>query len=98
MPLVDVLDGLLPPARLDVEIDVGRSVALGREEPLEQQAQPDRVGVGDAERVADRAVCRAPPALAVDARAPAEVDDVPDHEEVAREPERLDDVELVIYL
>ena len=80
---------------LDVEVDVGRAVALGREEPLEQQPERDRVGLGDAERVADRAVRRAPPALAVDVAAPAELDDVDEQEEVAGEAELLDHVELV---
>ena len=64
--LVDVLDHLLAALVLDVEVDVGRAVALGREEPLEQQAERDRVGLGDTERVTDRAVRRAPPPLAVD--------------------------------
>ena len=35
--LVDVGDDLLAPARLDVDVDVGWPVALGGEEPLEQQ-------------------------------------------------------------
>jgi hypothetical protein len=80
---------------LDVEVDVGGTVALGREEPLEQQAERDSVGLGDAERVADRAVGRAPPTLAVDVVAMAEVDDVDEQEEVAGEAELLDHVELV---
>jgi hypothetical protein len=80
---------------LDVEVDVGRSVALEREEALEQQAQIHRVGLGDAERVADRAVGRAPPALAVDVVDAAELHDVDEHQEVAREVEPLDHVELV---
>jgi hypothetical protein len=36
---VHVLDRLLPAAALDVDIDVGRPVALGRQEALEQQAE-----------------------------------------------------------
>ena len=95
---VDVLDRLLAPARLDVDVDVGRSVPLGRQEPLEEQAEAHRVGVGDAERVADRAVGGAAAALAVDVRAAAEVDDVPHHEEVAGEPELLDQRQLVLDL
>ena len=93
--VVDVLDHLLAPLVLDVEVDVGRAVTLGREEPLEQQAERDRVGLGDAERVADRAVRRAPATLAVDVVAPAELDDVDEQEEVAGEAELLDHVELV---
>ena len=58
--LVDVLDHLLAALVLDVEVDVGRAVAFGRQEPLEQQAERDRVGLGDPERVTHRAVGRAP--------------------------------------
>ena len=35
--LVDVLDHLLAPLVLEVDVDVGRLVALGRDEALEQQ-------------------------------------------------------------
>ena len=80
---------------LDVEVDVGRAVTLEREEPLEQQAERDRVGLGDTERVTDRAVRRAPPPLAVDVVHTAELDDLDQHEEVAGEVELLDHVELV---
>ena len=80
---------------LDVEVDVGRAVALEREEPLEQQAERDGVGLGDAERVTHRAVRRASPPLAVDVVDAAELDDVDEHEEVAGEAELLDHVELV---
>ena len=79
--LVDVLDGLLPASALDVDVDVGRAVALGRQEPLEQQAERHGVGVGDAERVADRRVGGAAPPLAVDVGLAAEADDVPHHQE-----------------
>src|SRR3546814_10970368 len=80
---------------LDVDVDVRRPVALGRQEPLEEQAEADGVGVGDAEGVADGAVGGAPPPLAEDALAAAEVDDVPHHQEVAGEAELLDERQLV---
>jgi hypothetical protein len=35
--LVDPLDDLLAPLVLEIDVDVGRLVALGRDEPLEQQ-------------------------------------------------------------
>ena len=93
--VVDVLDHLLAALVLDVEVDVGRAVALEREEALEQQAERDRVGLGDPERVTDRTVRRAPAALAVDVVHAAELDDLDEHEEVAGEVELLDHVELV---
>ena len=37
--LVDVLDDLLAAAGLDVDVDIGRSVAMRGEEPLEQQPE-----------------------------------------------------------
>ena len=36
VPAIDVLDHLLAPHVHDVEVDVGRLVALARQEPLEQ--------------------------------------------------------------
>ena len=83
---------------LDVEVDVGRAVPLGGEEPLEEQIERDGIGLGDPERVANRAVRRAPPALAVDVVDPAELDDVVEQEEVAGEAELLDHPELVVDL
>ena len=65
---VHVLDDLLPPVALDVDVDVRRAVALGRQEALEQQAELDGVGGGDAEGVADGRVGGAPPPLAEDVR------------------------------
>ena len=64
--LVDVLDRLFAATVLDVEVDVGRPVALGREEAFEQEAERHRVGVGDAEGIADRAVGGRASALAID--------------------------------
>ena len=54
--VIDVLDDLLATVALDVDVDVGRTVTLGRQEAFEQQPEHDGVGVGDAERVADRGV------------------------------------------
>ena len=93
---VDVLDDLLAAVALDVDVDVRRAVALGRQEALEQQAERHGVGGGDAEGVADRRVGRRATALAVDVGAAAELDEVPDDEEVAGEAEVLDDVELTV--
>ena len=93
--VVDVLDHLLAPVALDVEVDVRRAVALGGEEALEQQAEAHCVGVGDVEGVADRRVGGRAAPLAEDPLVLAEPHDVPDDEEVAGEAELLDEVELV---
>ncbi len=96
--LVDVLDDLLAPPRLDVHVDVGRSVTRRREEALEEQPEVDGVDVGDTERVADGRVGRRAAALAVDVEPPAHPRDVPHHEEVAGEAQLADHGELVLDL
>src|ERR1700736_6989662 len=98
VPLVDVLDALLSPTGLDVDVDVRRPVAGRGEEALEQQPEGDRVDVGDAEGVTDGGGGRRAPALAEDVLLSAEGDDVPDGEEVAGEPELPDDGELAVEL
>ena len=45
--LVDVLDHLLAPLVLEIDVDVGRLVALGRDEALEQQIEARRIDLGD---------------------------------------------------
>ena len=93
---VDVLDHLLAPLVLEVDVDVGRLVALLRDEALEQHAHPRRIDLGDAERVAHRRVGRRAAALAQDALAAREGDDVVDGEEVGLVVELGDQRELVL--
>jgi hypothetical protein len=96
--LVHVLDHLFAAAALDVDVDVGRTVSLGGQEPLEQQPERDRIGVGDAQRVADRGVGRRASPLAEDVVALAELHQVPNHEEITGKAELGDERELVIDL
>ena len=92
---VDVLDHLLAALVLEVDVDIGRFVALGADESLEQEIQPVRVDRGDVEAVADRRVGRRPAALAQDAAASGEADDVVDGQEIGGVIELGDQVELV---
>ena len=93
--LVDVLNHLLAPvAARQIEVDVGPLAALLRQKPLEQQIHAHRIDRRDPEAVADRAVGRRPAPLHEDVVLPAEIDDVPDDEEVAGELELLDEIEL----
>ena len=93
--LVDVLDHRLAAiAARQIEIDIGPLAALFGEEALEQQLHADRIDGGDAEAVAHGAVGRRAAALHEDVLLPAEIDDVPDDQEVAGELELLDQIEL----
>ena len=79
---VDVLDHLLAPLVLEVDVDVRRLPPLARDEALEQEVDPGRVDGGDAEAVADRGVGGGAPPLAEDALLPGEAHDVVHGEEI----------------
>ena len=63
---VDVLDHLLAPLVLEVDVDVRRLLALLADETLEQQVGAGRIHFGDVQAVADRGVGGRAPALAQD--------------------------------
>ena len=81
-----------------VEIDVGPFAALFGKEALEQEFHLDRVHRRDSERVTHRAVGRRAASLHHDSILAAELNDVPNDQEVAGELEPLDDPELVFEL
>ena len=90
-----VLDHLAAVAGVEVHVDVGHLLAARVQEPLEQQVVADRVDVDDAQAVRDaRAGRAAPPRTDPDAALARVAHEVPDDEEVRREPHRLDDAEL----
>src|SRR5262249_46048600 len=92
----DVADDLVAPLHAEVDVEVGHRDALRVEEALEQELEADRVDVGDAQRPGrHRPGARAAPGSDRDAVALGPVDEVPDDEEVAREPHLHDDAELV---
>ncbi len=57
--LVDVLDHLLAPLVLEIDVYVGRLVAVLRQEAREQQLLLDRIDRGHAEQVAHQRIGRA---------------------------------------
>ena len=93
---IDVLDHLLAPLVLEVDVDVRRLVPLLRDEALEQHAHPRRIDLGDAERVAHRRIRRRAAALAQDVLAAREGDDVVDGQEVGLVLELGDQRQLVL--
>ena len=93
---IDVLDDRFAPvAARQIKIDVGPLVARFAQEPLEQELHADRIDRGDPEGVADRAVGRRATALDEDVVGPTMLDDVPDDQEITREVETADEIELV---
>ena len=92
---VDVLDDLLAPLVLEVDVDVGRLVALGRDEALEQQPAAHRIDRGDAQAVAHRRIGRRAAALAEDVLRARVAHDVVDGEKIGRVVARRDQGELV---
>ena len=96
--MVDVLDRLFAPVAFDIDVDVRRPVPLGRQEPLEQKAEPDSVGLCYPERIANSRIGGRSPALAKDVRFVAKTHDVPDDEEITGETELVDHVQFVIDL
>ncbi len=83
--LGDVADHLGASTLVEVDVEVGHRDALGVEEALEDQAVLERVEVGDPHRVgADRAGAGAAPGTDPDAVVLGPVDEVGDHQEVAR--------------
>ena len=92
--LVDPLDDLLAPPRVEVDVDV-RLLGAGRgEEALEGQAVEDRIHRGDAEQVADHARGGGSASLAQDPAVLRLLHDPVHDEEVAREVLLLDHVQL----
>ena len=94
---INVLDHLLAPFMLEIDVDVGRLLALLGDEALEQQFVDRRVDRRNPKAIADRAVGRRSATLAKDWRVEAsrEIDNRVDRQEIAREIQFRDQLELV---
>ena len=95
---VDPLDHLLAPLMLEIDVDIGRLAPLLRDEAREEQGVLGRIDRGDAERVADGRIGGRAPALAENALAFGELDDLADGQEIAGIVEPADQDELVVDL
>ena len=91
-------DALAPVAARQIDIDVGPALAAFAQEAFEEKFDFDRVARGDAEAITDRAIRGAAPALGHNIVLAAELHEVRDNEEVAAEPELLDEREFVFEL
>src|SRR3546814_4613833 len=96
--LVDPLDDFLAPLMLEVDVDIGRLLALARHEALEEQLVPDRIDRGHAEQEADAAVRRRTAPLAQDPAAPALGDDRIDGQEIGRSEEHTSELQSLMRI
>ncbi len=92
----DVVDDLVAPAVLEVDVDVRHRHAVGVEEALEGQLVADRVDRRDAQRVGHDRARRRAAAGGRDALLAGEAGEVGDDQEVARVAHPDDDAELVV--
>ena len=95
---VDVLNELLATLVLEVHVDVRRLRALHREKALEEQARARGVHGGDAQAVANRAVCGTSAPLAEDVATPRHAHEGLHAQEVRRHVDGRDDRELFLDL
>ncbi len=92
--VVDVADDVVPLAPREVQVDVGRVAAARVEESLEVEALGHRVHVGHEEAVGHEAGGARAPSDVGDTLVPREARDVLHHEEVPREAQAHDDLQL----
>ena len=93
--LLDVVDHLVAAVLAEVDIEVRHRHAFGIEEALEQQAEADRVEIGDGERIGDQRTSAGAAARPDrDALRLRPLDEVGDDQEVAGIFHPLDDAQL----
>ena len=73
---IDILNNLFAPRVLEVDIDVGRLIALLRDKPLEQHVDTRGVDLGNTQAVTHRRIRGRPAPLTQNALAPSKGDDV----------------------
>ncbi len=90
-------EDLVAPVLAEVDVEIRHRHALGIEEALEQQAEAQRVEIGDGERPGDdRARARAAPRPDGNALSLRPLDELRDDEEISREAHLDDDIELEV--
>ena len=94
---VDVLDHLLAPLVLEIDVDVRRFIAFPGDKALEQHLHARRVHLGDAEAVADGGIGSRAAALAQDAAGTGEADDIVDSEKIGFVAKLGDQRQLMVH-
>ena len=93
--LADIGDHFVAPVLAEIDVEIGHRHAFGIEEALEQQAEADRIEIGDGQRIGDqRAGARTAPRPDRNILALGPLDEIGDDQEIAGEFHLDDDVEL----
>ena len=96
--VIDILDDLLAPLVLEIDVDIGRLVARVRNEALEKEVGAGGIDLGDAERIADGGIGGRAAPLMQDFLLAGVADDVLDGEKERRVVVPCDELELVLDL
>src|SRR5579883_2052416 len=96
--VVDMLDHLLAPLMLEIDIDIGRLVALVADEALEEQIDLGGIDIGDLQAIADHRIGRRAAALAENSLAARECDDVVNGQKIRRIAQLFDEPQLALDL
>ncbi len=96
--VIDILDNILPPFVLEIDVDIRRLVARVRNEALEKKVGSGRVDFGDAERITDGGIRRRATPLMQDFFLTREADNVLHGEKKWRVVVPLDQGELMLDL
>ena len=94
--LIDILHHLLAPLMFEIDVDVGRLVALFRHEAGKEQVVPLRIDRGDAQQEADHRIGRRAAPLAQYPLHPGKGDDVMDGQEIGGVIARADQAEFLV--
>ena len=93
---VDMLDDLLSPLVLEVDVDVGRLAPVRRQKAFEQQVGFGRIDRRDAQHIADGGIGRRAAPLAQDTLVAGHADDVVDSQEIGRVVGLCDEGQLLL--
>ena len=81
--IIDVLDDFFPATGFDININIGRAIAVRGKETFKQQLRGNRLCIGNPQDKAHHGVRRGTTALAQDTVAGTKIHDIGDNQEIA---------------
>ena len=96
---VEILDHLLAPLMLEIDVDIGRFLAVFGDEAVKQQSVLSRIDAGDTQAIAHSGIGGGPAPLTQDRRrdlVAGEIDDILDRQKIARQLHLADQREFLL--